>query len=255
MKSFLERSQAVLGEGFFANTPAPSTLDMWMRDEILVFLANCAAFEQFKQENQEEVRVSALAGFSSAGQYAALVAAGVLNFDDALRLLKLRCKAMIDKGKGWTLSVEGLGQDEADELVKSHRGCWVSNYEGPTSCCVGGVDEAIQEMKEDIAVQGGRVTATLPVAVHTPLMKPASQDFGQALKAAQGQMKKPSVAVWLNSSKALHADGDPGPVVALLKGELVNPVRRAGAISAMSEESMAVFYEVPAGEVKFKQLA
>ena len=253
MKSFIERSQAVLGKGFFANTPAPSTLDMWMRDEILVFLANCAAFEQFKQENQEEVRVSALAGFS-AGQYAALVAAGVLDFDDALRLLKLRCKAVTDTGRGCTLSVEGLGQDEIAKLVL-REDCWVSNYEGPTSCCVGGVDEAIQKMKEDIAIQGGRVTATLPVAVHTPLMKAASQDFGQALKAAQGQMKKPSVAVWLNSSKALHADGDPGPVVALLKEELVDPVRREGAISAMSKESMAVFYEVPAGEVKFKQLA
>ena len=95
-KELFDKSAEVLGYDLLKIcTEGPKTkLDQTIYCQPAIFVASLAAFEKLKTERPElEDKLTDTAGFS-VGEYAAMVAAGVLSFEDALKVVKIRAEAM-----------------------------------------------------------------------------------------------------------------------------------------------------------------
>lgn len=222
-----------------------------------LYVASLAGMEQLRQTREEAVtEVSAVAGLSL-GEYTALCAAGVLTFEDGLRLVQLRGEAMHEAatiGKQRMLSVVGLTRERLEELCAAARAeeggaavCQVANSLFPKGYAVGGTQEAIEAL-EKLATEGGAIQAKIlktAGAFHTPLMAPAAEKLAIALDDALPKMRPPKCTIWMNASaQAMPAGSDPHAIVQLLKKQLTSPVLWEDLVVGMIESGVQEFYEV-----------
>lgn len=169
----------------------------------------------------------------SLGEYAALVAAGLLSQDAGLRLVAERGSAMqdaADAAPGTMAAVLGLGDDEVRAACPE--GVWVANLNAPGHVVVSGGLEAMADVAAPLKAAGARRVLPLPVggAFHTPLMAPARERLERALTTtafAQG-----SVPVLANTSAAPY-DADPA---ATLSAQLTSEVRWRQTLEALDVE-------------------
>jgi len=199
----------------------------------------------------------------SLGEYTALCAAGVMSFEDGLKLVKLRGEAMQEAAalsKQLMLSVAGLEKDKLEplckEALKSEEGgvCSIANSLFPGGFAVGGTEKAIHTLK-DLAEKNGALQAKVlktAGAFHTSLMQPAQDKLAAALEETLPNMKSPKHTVWMNASAEPMRPGcEPSEIVALLKRQLTNPVLWEASVKAIIKEGVTEFYEVgPMKQIK-----
>src|ERR671914_1460897 len=140
-----------------------------------IFCASLAGWDAL------DLDAGAAAGHSL-GELAALAAAGVLERDDALRLVVLRGRLMAEADdSGSMLALVGASQEEASEIA-AHAGVTVANDNAPGQVVLSGPREALARAEED-ARDHGRRALPLDVAgaFHSPAMEPAVQPFRAAL--------------------------------------------------------------------------
>jgi len=224
----------------------------------VMFIGGLAGLEKLKADRPEAVtRCSVMAGLSL-GEYTALCAAGVLPFEDCLKLVKLRGEAMQAAARGdkkqQMLSVAGLDYPVIADLCRQAQAsegaggvCSVSNYLFPKGTACGGTADAIGFL-EKAAVDAGAMQAKVIKAggaFHTTLMQPAQDKLAAALDEALPKMKPPQYTVWMNASAAPVRPGcDPAThIVPLMKLQLTNSVRWAQSMDAMLEEGVQECYE------------
>ena len=123
----------------------------------------------------------------SLGEYSALVAAGAMDFERALRVVAERGAAMRAAAlaaPGAMLAVLGLSDEEVAELVGEVDGTWPANENCPGQVVVSGTVAGIDAL-EALATERGVRTARLQVdgAFHSPLMEPAAERLRPALEA------------------------------------------------------------------------
>jgi [acyl-carrier-protein] S-malonyltransferase len=179
---------------------------------------------------------SACAGHSL-GEYAALVAAGVLGLADAVRLVTIRGTAMAraaDERPG-TMCVLLDTAQAAAELVEAVRSAgeqvWVAAWNAPTQVTLSGTAAGIAAAAE-LAAAAGRRTELIPVggAFHSPLMAPAADALRHGwARAATTAGRCPVVA---------NVDGRPHDGSAdwagLAAGQLLGPVRWTASLAALT---------------------
>ena len=128
----------------------------------------------------------------SLGEYSALVAAGALDFADALRLVRRRGEVMEEAAAahpGGMAAVLTLSDDEVralcQEISTEHGLLAPANYNAPGQVVVSGESAAIAALRPAAKARGGKA---IPLAVsgpfHSPLMQQAADAFGEALQAA-----------------------------------------------------------------------
>lgn len=112
----------------------------------------------------------------SLGEYSALVAAGSLDFADALRLVRRRGKLMEEHGLGGMIAVIGL-DEEAVALVAGESAAEVANFNAPGQTTLSGSEEALVVAEMAAKQRGARRVAKLPVngAFHSSLMAPVAE--------------------------------------------------------------------------------
>jgi len=230
-----------------------------------VFIAGLAGVEKLRDENEDVVsRASAMAGLSL-GEYTALCAAGVLSFEDGLRLVQLRGEAMqeaAEAGEQLTMSVAGLAEDELEAMCidaakkdsSKDACCKITGLLYPKGFVVGGTEKAILILK-DAAEKEGALQAKVRKtsgAFHTPLMQPAQDKLAAALEEVLPKMKPPKHTVWMNASAEPMRPGcDPKVIADQLKRQLTNPVLWEQCVKRMMEDGIEEFYEVgPMKEIK-----
>jgi [acyl-carrier-protein] S-malonyltransferase len=136
----------------------------------------------------------------SLGEYSALVAAGAMEFADALKLVRERGRAMKQAGEqtpGAMASV--LGMDEAAlEAVCDEAGAQIANYNNPGQIVISGSKEAIAQASALAKTHGARrvVPLAVSIAAHSRLMEPAAREFADAV--AQTPMRPPKASVIAN---------------------------------------------------------
>lgn len=134
--------------------------------------------------------LKATAGLSL-GEYTALHLAGVISFEDGLKLVTLRGRAMQDAAEatpGGMLALIGCDEDQANEVCEKAREGGVlvcANFNAPGQVVLSGDAEAISRA-EGVAKEAGLRATPLPVAgaFHSPLMEPAADRLAEALAAA-----------------------------------------------------------------------
>jgi [acyl-carrier-protein] S-malonyltransferase len=249
------RASAVLGYDLLAvcaGGPA-ERLNATDVSQPAIFVASLAALEQLKATEPDAPQgVFATAGLSL-GEYTALAFAGALAFEDGVRLVQARGRAMQDAAEatpsGMT-SVLGLEVPDVEALVLEARGAdtlEVANLLCPGNTVVSGATSAIERFEQLCVQKGGIRTVRLAVAgaFHTALMKPADEKLARALEGVA--LAAPAVPVWSNVDARPHTD--PAEIRALLVRQVLAPVRWEDTLRALFAEGVERFYEIGPGRV------
>lgn len=218
-----------------------------------IFVASLAALEDLKATQPEVVEAAAGAAGLSLGEYTALVFAGAIPFEDALRVVRRRGQAMqaaaVATPSGMT-SVLGLDEAKVDTLcerVAAHGRLWKANLLGPGNIVVSGDRAALAEV-EPIATELGAMKV-IPLSVagafHTPLMKPADDQLAEVLAAAP--IGPPRIPVYSNVDAEVHTE--PDDLRRTLVAQVLGGVRWEESIRRMIADGFDTFYEIGPGRV------
>jgi [acyl-carrier-protein] S-malonyltransferase len=210
-----------------------------------LFLCSIAAWDQWREEADDQAEARAAAGHSL-GEYAALVAAGALEFDDAVRLVDERAAAMAEAGE---LSPGGmvamLGGDARDVRALAERlGLVVANDNAPGQLVLSGPLDAVLAAVDVARDEAGARARRLDVtgAFHSELMEPAAERLRAALQATP--VTEPKIPVYSNGSAAPFVD-----VRRELAENLLRPVRWRETLLAMRTAGIERFVELGPGAV------
>ena len=185
----------------------------------------------------------------SAGEYAALVAAGILGVGDAVRLTRARGEATAAaaaRTPGAMAAIIGLDDAAVEELCAGIDGVWVANYNCPGQVVVSGETAAVEQLNAAATEAGARRALTLPVsgAFHSPLTAAAADDLRPALEAAE--FRAPTSAFFSTVTCRLE---DGTGIAGILEDQLGAPVRFTQAIQALAAEGVTTCIEVGPGNV------
>ncbi|MCB4798548.1 ACP S-malonyltransferase [Neotamlana laminarinivorans] len=187
----------------------------------------------------------------SLGEYSALVANGVLNFEDGLNLVSTRAQAMqkaCDNVPGTMAAVLGLEDKIVEDICANTNGVVVAaNYNCPGQLVISGEMEAINKACETLTEKGARRALILKVggAFHSPLMEPAREEL--AAKIETTNFSKPICPIYQNvTAKAVLNENE---IKANLISQLTDPVKWTQSVQQMIADGATLFTEVGPGKV------
>lgn len=201
---------------------------------------------------QSEVRPAYVAGHSL-GEYSALVAANVLGFADALRLVERRGQLMqqaVPQGQGAMAAILGLeDQQIIDICAQASQGDVVSavNFNAPGQVVIAGQAAAVERAISGCKAAGAKRAIALPVSVpsHCALMQSAAE---QLAKDFAGSTWQPAQRILVQNVSARPA-ADLDSLRQLLVEQLYNPVRWVESISWLAEQGVTDLVECGPGKV------
>ena len=187
----------------------------------------------------------------SLGEFSALVAAGVLSYEDGLNLVKERAFAMqeaCDQTEGIMAAILGLDDQIVESICDEISGIvGPANYNCPGQLVISGARNQVKEACDKSINAGARRAILLPVggAFHSSLMNPAKFRLSKAIKNIP--FLKPSCPVYQN----VCASGvnDPEELKENLIAQLTAPVRWTQTIQKMIKDGASTFTEVGPGNV------
>jgi [acyl-carrier-protein] S-malonyltransferase len=193
-------------------------------------------------------RPAVMAGHSL-GEYAALIAADAIGFEDGLRLVRERGRLMqeaCDSTPGTMAAVLGMEPDDLRAICAQH-GASVCNINAPGNITIGGTTEAVAAASEAATEAGASRVVPLEVAgaFHTPLMAEAATAMGVALAAAP--FTDPAVPIVSNvTASQLTAGSD---LASELTEQITMPVLWADSVRTIIDSGASSFIEFGPGRV------
>jgi len=252
-RELVDRADAILGyplSEICFDGPADE-LKKTKHTQPALFLHSACVFEIIK----DKVAFDCTAGHS-VGEYAALYFAGVLSFEDALKLVQLRGELMFRAGEfapGTMFAVIGAEDSVVENICKQltslGNGNVVvpANYNCPGQLVVSGSAEYLRANVGAFKEAGAKIVKELVVsgAFHSPLMEPAKNELAKAIEKTRFSNAK--VPVYVNVT------GEPETDANLLKEALIkqltSPVKWTQSIQNMYNNGIRRFIEVGAGNV------
>jgi [acyl-carrier-protein] S-malonyltransferase len=184
----------------------------------------------------------------SLGEYAALVAAGALSFESALRLVQKRAELMAAAPSGAMAALIGLADDKIPEVLGRVEGTVVAaNFNSPGQIVISGAPDAVEAAMREAKSAGAKMTVRLQVsgAFHSPLMHDAGQEMAQLINAAP--FHDAQIPVYQNTTARPATDAD--LLKAALRDQMTSPVRWTQTVQAMIADGATHFYELGPGNV------
>ena len=187
----------------------------------------------------------------SLGEFSALVANNTLSFEDGLKLVSARAKAMqkaCDNNPGTMAAVLALEDTIVERVCKEIEGIVVAaNYNCPGQLVISGEINAINVACEKLKEKGARRALVLPVggAFHSPLMEEAKQELENAINNTM--FNKPSCPIYQNVTS--FAVSDEMKIKENLIAQLTSPVKWTQSIQKMIEDGGNDFIELGPGKV------
>ena len=187
----------------------------------------------------------------SLGEFSSLVAAGVLNFEDGLRLVSIRAKAMqksCESTNGTMAAILGLDNSIIEEICSNIEGTVVAaNYNCPGQVVISGEVSAVKNACEKLSEAGARRALILPVggAFHSKLMNDAKDELSKAIN--ETSFNSPICPIYQN------VNGRPEHLVDNIKrnliSQLTSPVKWTQSVNKMIEDGCQDFIEIGPGKV------
>lgn len=198
--------------------------------------------------------VSAVAGHSL-GEYSALHAAGVLTFEDALRLVQLRAQLMWDAGDaipGTMAAVVGMDDDAVRAVCAELNGIdgnviVPANFNSPGQVVISGSAEYVRACMPTFKERGAKMVKELQVsgAFHSPLLAEAEQGLAEKIRSTT--FSAPTMPVYVNVSGKPVSNADELKECAIK--QLTSPVLWTSTMNAMWADGITSFCEVGPGKV------
>lgn len=219
-----------------------------------LFVTSLAALETLRAESPQLVDDCQATAGLSLGEYTALVFAGVLDFEDALRVVQERGLAMqaaAEATPSGMISVLGMEVTQLEELIEQQSEpeeiLQIANFLCPGNLVVSGHQAACQRLATAAEEAGAMKVLTLAVAgaFHTPIMQPAVARLTAVLQEVPFQ--SPRIPVISNVDAQTHAD--PEKIRELLVQQVVSPVLWENSMTYLLETGTDQFYEIGPGRV------
>ena len=188
----------------------------------------------------------------SLGEFSALVAAGVLSFEDGLRLVSKRALAMqaaCELQPSTMAAVLGLEDEKVVEVLKSitNEVVVAANFNCPGQLVISGSIAGVEQACEALKNAGAKRALPLKVggAFHSPLMEPAREELAKAIE--ETNFSSPKCPIYQNV--VAHAVTEPQEIKKNLIAQLTAPVRWTECVRAMISDGATLFTEVGPGTV------
>ena len=219
-----------------------------------VFLHSIIAYKSIDPSINAGSKPDMVAGHSL-GEFSALVANGTLSFEDALKLVFIRAKAMqraCEMNPSTMAAVLALPDDKVESIcdeVQKETGEVVvpANYNCPGQLVISGSLRAIDVACERMKAAGAKRAMVLPVggAFHSPLMEPAREELQAAIENTD--FHSPTCAIYQNVLAKAVMDKD--EIKENLIAQLTMPVLWTQSVQAMIVDGASRFTEVGPGKV------
>lgn len=229
----------------------PAVLTQTRNAQPAILLHSIAVLELLSGEGGVE---PAVAAGHSLGEYSALVAAGVLDGMDALRIVRKRGELMFEAGikqPGTMAAIIGLERDRVDSLCSDASNedsiVVVANVNSPGQIVVSGHIEAVERAMGLAIDRGAKKALRLNVsgAFHSPLVAPAAEELVAYIK--QFEIKDARIDVICNvDARAVRSKEE---IVDALSRQLTSPVLWAESMTAIAERSDGKVLELGPGKV------
>lgn len=187
----------------------------------------------------------------SLGEFSALTAAGVLDFEDGLRLVSIRAHAMqkaCEAEPGTMAAILAFPAERIEAICAEVDGVVVpANYNCEGQIVISGAADAVSKAIEMMKAAGARRALPLPVggAFHSPLMQPAAEELATGIESVT--FNKPVCPVYQNVT-ALPTT-DPAEIKKNLLAQLTSPVRWTQTVLNMLSDGATEFTESGPGKV------
>jgi len=189
----------------------------------------------------------------SLGEFTALVAAGVLDYEQAVALVRFRGEVMRDAvpaGQGGMAAVLGLSDADMDAAcAEAAQGEVVEavNFNAPGQVVAAGHASALQRLVETAKARGAKRALPLPISVpcHSSLMKPAAERLRERLQSVN--ISAPQIR-FLSSVDATEYS-DPAAIGDLLYRQLASPVRWVATVQSLVGRGVNRLVECGPGKV------
>lgn len=250
IKSYFDQANEILGidlTSIMFEGPE-ETLKQTEYTQPAIFLHSVALFSTL------DAKPDMVAGHSL-GEFSALVAAGAVTFEDALRIVRRRGELMQQAGKehpGTMAAVIGLDDDVVEKVCEqattaTGKEVVAANYNCPGQLVISGYVEAVEAAVELAKEHGARMAKLLPVsgAFHSSLMQPAYEGLKSDLE--QLTIVTPSYPIYSNYTAVPTTDIE--EIRSNLLNQLLNPVKWTQTLRLMLENGADSFVEVGPGKV------
>jgi len=187
----------------------------------------------------------------SLGEFSALVASGVLNYEDGLKLVSIRAKAMqksCEKTNGTMAAILALDNNIIEQTCKEIEGIVVAaNYNCPGQVVISGELNAVKLACEKLSNAGARRALLLPVggAFHSELMIDAKKELSFAIEKAS--FNEPICPIYQNVNA--EAETSVEKIKENLISQLTSPVKWNQSIDHMIKNGTTQFIEIGPGKV------
>jgi len=249
-RRLFDRADAVLGFALsrLCFEGPPDELSRTVNAQPALFATSLALLAAAKESGGLGHEPAFVAGHSL-GEYTALAAAGALEFEAGLRLVRTRgevTQAAADTAPGGMAAVLGL-DEETMAAVCADAGVGLCNINSPGQIVIGGRHQALERACALALERGARRAIPLEVtgAFHTSLMEPAAAAMREAVAAAG--LRAPQVPVVLN--REASAVSDPDTIADELVTQLTHPVRWQQCVEYMAAQGATEFVEIGPGRV------
>lgn len=227
-------------------------LDSTVVSQPAIYVASLAALEMLRADKPDVVAACETAAGLSLGEYTALVFAGAMSFEDGLRVVQQRGRAMQDAADATPSGMVSILLLDADKVrairdeAAQHGVIELANFLCPGNIVLSGTKAACAKAAELAEAAGGRpIPLTVAGAFHTSIMRPADERLAAAL--ASVHVQPPRIPVVSNVDAATHSD--PADIKQILVRQVLSPVRWEDSIRALLAQGIDEFYEIGPGKV------
>lgn len=235
-----------------SNGPEDS-LNLTTNTQPVMLAADVSIYRAWQQAGGIEPHY--LAGHSL-GEYAALVAAEVLTFTDALKLVRYRAKVMqetVPEGTGGMAAIVGLDDDTVSsvctEVINAlpDTSLEPANFNAPGQVVIAGHSQAVARAVALVKSKGAKLAVILPMSIpsHCSLMQPAAEKF--ALLLEEIALQSPRIPVLHNADVQQHSET--ASIREILVRQLYRPVRWTETIQTIAAQNVKHVVECGPGKV------
>ena len=250
-RRIFEEADAVLGFALsqlcFRGPEAELTDTINAQPAILTMSAACLAVLRgaVLRETAPEQWVPAYAAGHSMGEYSALLAAGVLGFPDALRLVRERGRVMKAAGEaqpGAMAAVLGMPVASLRGICEEVGDVWVANDNAPGQIVLSGKKAALERASQLAKDRGARraIPLAVSIAAHSPFMAPAANAMAVTLEHVPLAEAVVPVVGNVSAAPITH----PADVRVELVQQLTSPVRWVESVQYMIRQGVQIFVEI-----------
>lgn len=230
------------------NESSEEELSKTVYSQPAIMATSLAALEVMKING---VTFSAVAGHSL-GEYAAMVASGVLSFEDGFKVIKARASAMqkaAEQNSGAMYAVIGKSAEEIEQVCSEVDGYVVPvNYNSAAQTVIAGETAAAEKAAAKFSEMGAKaVKLGVSSAFHSKLMQSAAEEFLKSLNDMNVRFNRPNVEFYSNLTGGLQEDFDNMPEK--LARHIVSPVRFTSELAALQEAGYENFIELGPNKV------